>query len=68
MSDLVTLKVSMTFTAEYVADPKDYGTNDPSEMARIDMENWNKDPINLLCSFDENDGSEWKVTVQPVDV
>lgn len=55
--DPVRFKVVATFTAEYEADPKDYGTSDPAEMARIDFDRWIADGgIQLIATF-EFDGT-----------
>ena len=34
------MKLVMTVVYEYDADPENYGTNDPVEMAKIDAPNW----------------------------
>jgi hypothetical protein len=39
---MTTLK--LIIEAEYEADPKSYGTDDPKQMAKIDLENVNNDP------------------------
>jgi hypothetical protein len=36
----MTKKIKVTITYEYDANPVNYGTNDPVEMAKIDQENW----------------------------
>jgi hypothetical protein len=49
MSERVRLRT--TIVLEYDADPKDYGTDDPEQMVRLDQENWDDDPISLFEFF-----------------
>ena len=46
-------RLRATLTIEYDADPKDYGTTNPKEMAAIDQANFIDDPIVLLSISDD---------------
>jgi hypothetical protein len=56
------IRLRATLTVEYDADPKDYDTADPVEMAHIDLANWQGDPMMLIASFDNE---EFTVKVEP---
>jgi hypothetical protein len=58
-----TVRLRATLTVEYDADPDDYGTADPVEMAAIDAENYQRHP-DILADFFVDD--DIRVTVQPV--
>jgi hypothetical protein len=55
---MTTLKVTVTFS--YEADPDNYGTQDPIEMAEIDRGNFASDPMHLLGCLEDN----YTVTVE----
>lgn len=42
------LKLTLTATIEYDANPLDYGTDDPIEMLQIDIDNVTEDPFILF--------------------
>lgn len=52
-------RLRATIMFEYEANPKDYQTYDPHEMAEIDQENLMKNPLVIL-------GKELTVEVEPI--
>jgi len=49
-------KLTLTATIEYEAVPVDYGTDDPTEMLQIDIDNVTNDPFIIF------DGAQFMVT------
>lgn len=49
------MKMKVTIIGTYDADPQNYPTGDPFEMAKIDMENFNDDPASLYDILLDND-------------
>lgn len=57
------VRLKMTVTFEYDADSKNYGTEIPEEMAKIDQDNYNEDPnilIEMMADYD------YEVKVEPI--
>lgn len=46
------VKLRLTITVEYTADPKWYDTTDPNEMAKIDANNFNDNLEDLIEILD----------------
>lgn len=59
------IKLRVTITYEYDADPEHYGTDVPEEMAAIDMWNYREYPQETFESLIEN--NEFTVTIEPVE-
>jgi hypothetical protein len=59
-AESVRLRVTITF--EYDADPAGYGTDDPAEMGKIDEENFRKDPLGMLEVFLEDRTADIEIT------
>jgi len=57
------VKMRLTIVCEYVANPEHYGTEDPVEMAKIDMKNFSENP-DLLSEMIITD--EYTAIVEPV--
>lgn len=61
MSQSVRLRVSLA--VEYDADPDDYGTDIPEEMAAIDEANYRTYPGNVFTDYLNEDNIAIKVTL-----
>ena len=59
------VKMRVTVTYEYDADPKDYDTDDASAMAEIDEQNFNL-PMGQAYVAADLTGLPFKVKVEPV--
>jgi hypothetical protein len=57
-------ELEVTFKLKYKANPKNYDTDDPYLMARIDAEAFADDPDAAFSRFAESDETE--ITVAPV--
>lgn len=58
-----TVRLRATIVVEYDADPKDYETSDPVEMARIDQRDWDDRMLTYDILVSEDDAI---VTFEPV--
>jgi hypothetical protein len=59
-------KLRVTVSFEYEADPEWYPTSDPTEMAKIDLDNFVDDP-GLLFEFMDTRDLTQHITVEPVE-
>lgn len=55
------LKLTLTATIEYDANPFDYGTDNPTEMLQIDVDNVTEDPFIMF------DGALFMVTGEIIE-
>lgn len=58
----MSVRLRASLIVEYEADPKDYGTSDPVEMAKIDADNCNDD----IGTFLNISGADSELRVEPV--
>jgi hypothetical protein len=58
MAERVRLRVEIAF--EYDADPEDYGTDIPEDMAKVDFKNYSPHPHLIVQDF-EGEGLELRV-------
>ena len=57
------IKLRLTITLDYVADPEWYDTDDPEKMAAIDKANYEGDITHVMEMIDTKDA---KITVTPI--
>ena len=58
------IKLKLTITVEYEAEPQYYETDDPVKMAEIDQSNYRNDPEHLMEIIDSKD-TITTITVAP---
>lgn len=56
------MKLRLTITVEYDADPEYYGTDNAQKMAEVDQENFDSDPNTLIELLND---VEYEVKVEP---
>ena len=59
------VKLKLTLTVEYEANPKHYGTKIPEEMAKIDEKNFSYNPYDIEIFFGSTN-SKYDFKVEPI--
>lgn len=61
----MSVRLRASIVVEYDADPRDYESYEPAEMAAIDQKNWREYPLGLFSSFDDK---QFVISVAPAEI